>query len=121
MKNILTMGVASQKTNAIIKNIELISVLRAESKLQQKIVLHVVDETTQLEYRVSDAWIDYKDEPMVRALWFLETPDGIYAESTLAKAMLFYNVKNLKDLVGQTVKLFPDKNKYLTLVITDKL
>jgi hypothetical protein len=121
MTNVLEMGIGSKKIKAVIKNIDLISVLRPNNKLQQKIVLTVVDTTTNLEYKVSDAWVDFKDQIIIRALWFFETPDGIYADSTLAKAMKFYHINNLKDFIGKTVNLFPDKNDFLTLVITPKI
>lgn len=119
MANILEMGIGSNKVNAVVKNVDLINVLRPDNKLQPKIVLTVVDTATNLEYKVSDAWVEYKSEVIIRALWFFETPDGIYANSTLAKAMKFYKIKNLKDFIGLTVNLYPDKNNYLTLIITD--
>jgi len=121
MKDILEIGVASKKINAIVKDLQLISVLRPEKGLQQKIVFKTVDETTESKYNVSDAWTIYKGNLTIRALWFFEAPDGIYAESTLAKAMEFYKVKNLKDFIGKTVQLYPDKNNYLTLVTTDQI
>jgi len=121
MTNVLDMGIGSKKITAVVKNIEVISVLRPNNKLQQKIVLTVVDTTTNLEYKVSDAWINFKGEIIIRALWFFETPDGIYADSTLAKAMKFYHITNLKDFIGKTVNLFPDKNEFLTLVLTPEI
>jgi hypothetical protein len=121
MKNIIDIGVASDKINAVVTDVQLISVLRPNDRLQQKIVLHVKDEATENIYKVSDAWTDFGDDIAVRALWFFETPDGIYAQSTLAKSMKFYKLKNLKDFIGKTVKLYPDKNQYLTLVMTDRI
>ena len=121
MTNILDMGIGSNKITGVIKKIDSINVLRPNNKLQQKVVLTVVDTATNLEYKVSDAWVEFKKEIIVRALWLFETPDGIYANSTLAKAMKYYNIKQLKDFIGLTISLYPDKNNYLTLVITNSI
>lgn len=121
MTTILDMGIGSKKVTGVIKKIDSINVLRPNNKLQQKIVLTVVDTATNLEYKVSDAWTEFKDELIIRALWLYETPDGIYANSTLAKAMKYYNTTHLKDFIGLTINLYPDKNNYLTLIITDKI
>jgi len=121
MDTVLNMKVGTKKINAVIKDIQLLSVLRKNNTLQQKIVFKVIDEVTKLEYNVSDAWITVEDELCVRALWFYETPNGIYSHSTLAEAMRFYNIKVLRDFIGKIVKLYPDKNDYLTLVITNDI
>jgi len=121
MTTILDMGIGSKKVMGIIKKIDSINVLRPNNKLQQKIVFTVVDAATNLEYKVSDAWVEFKDELIVRALWLFETPDGIYANSTLAKAMKYYNIMYLKDFIGLNISLYPDKNNYLTLVITNSI
>lgn len=121
MTNILDMGIGSKKINAVVKDINLISVLRPNNKLQSKIVLTVVDTATGLEYKISDAWIEYKNEVVIRALWFFEAPDGIYADSTLAKAMKFYKVINLKDFIGLTIGLYPDSKEFFTLIVTNKI
>lgn len=121
MSDILNLKIGSKKINGIIKNIDIISVLRPNNKLQQKIVFSVVDIATNSIYKVSDAWTTDKGCLVIRALWLYESPDGIYADSTLAKSMKFYNITNLKDFIGTTINLYPDNKNYLTLVITDDI
>lgn len=119
MIDILEMKIGSEKINAVVTDIALVNVLRPNNTVQQKIVLTVVDTATKLGYKVSDAWTEYKSNIIIRALWFYETPDGIYSDSTLAKAMRYYDVNVLKDFKGKTVQLLPDKRNFLTLIATN--
>jgi len=111
--NILDLGIGKLDRTVTVDSIEEIEVPVSGS--MSKKVLFKVSQSDGRTFNISDTWVkDSKGGLKIQGLWLtLDEKGNLAANSTVAKLLKHYQVKNLRDIVGMEVKTFPDQNNYL--------
>ena len=86
---------------------------------RDKIILSCRLSTGQ-EINISEAWVDYRKEKTVNGLWVkLNSKNQIIPNSTLGKLLKYNKITSLNELVGKTIKGYPDENGFTVLTTYD--
>ena len=111
--NILDLGIGRLDRTVIVDSVEEIEVPVNESV--SKKILFKVSQRDGKSFNISDTWlIDSKGVKKIQGLWLtLDEKGNLAANSSIAKLLKYYKVKNLRDIVGKELKTFPDQNNYL--------
>ena len=120
MNDFLNFEIGDPIREVVVNNIEKTTVDMPDGRTSEK-VCYTVEDRNGKTFQISDVWVeDHKGAIKIQGLWFTLSDNGqISPSSSLAKLMTYYNIKSLKDFIGQTVKVYPDKNDFLVLTSCD--
>jgi len=122
--NLLDLKIGTSIRKLIVKDINkelIVKDKNNELKEMYKVIFKVNDDYTNNNFNISDAWVQTNTGIQIKGLWLAlqNNGDEILKTSTLAKVLKYYNVNTLKDLIGQTVYVYPDSKNFLVLVACD--